>query len=133
MQPIAFSIVFHDFTCRVTFLTGIKLLCKNRLPKKCVTHNALLSLRNGGLSSQCCNWLPLNPYMYSCHEKLQCSVFFFLLSIFSCELCVCSQLMLNLVAFIARMSFAVTLGDLVSEQLDHLVAVNLSAGCGRSS
>lgn len=66
----------------------------------------------------------LDPYMYSCHEKLLPSIF--LLSIFSADLCICSQLMLNLLAFRAKMSFAVTLGDPVTEQLDHLVAVNLS-------
>lgn len=75
----------------------------------------LCFLCNGSLSWHC-----LNPYMYSCHGKFLPSIFF------SFDLCICSQLMLNLLAFRAKMSFTVTLGDPVTEQLDHLVAVALS-------
>lgn len=58
--------------------------------------------------------------MYSCHEKFLPSIFF------SFDLCICSQLMLNLLAFRAKMSFTVTLCDPGAEQLHHLVAVSLS-------
>lgn len=74
------------------------------------------------LSLRCFQWQL--GFLYAFHGKFLPSVF--LLSIFSFDLCICSQLMLNLLAFRAKMSFTGTLGDLVTEQLDILVAVTLS-------